>query len=384
MKNLKQHIRVLMLGWEFPPHLSGGLGVASQGLVEALASQVDLDLILPDWETIKATHKLVTERADSPINPYPIGISPYASEDQHYGAHLRENIKDYTQHTLEVAAEKEYDVIHAHDWMTFGPAMELKARSGKPMVLHVHALETDRNKGGDKNWVYELEQKALQEADLILPVSEYTAEVIRSEYGISEEKIKPIHNGLKPFEAYQTDRPFPEKLVVYVGRLAHQKGPDLFVDMAIELLKKQPELRFALAGDGPMEFELMTQVADLRLGDRIHFLGFMQREEVFDLLSMADVYVMPSRSEPFGLAALEAAYFGVPSVISHHAGVKEVLHPAVYVDPEQTNDLVATVASILAAPERAASMGQQLKKSSQGLDWEQAAKHVLEAYQELV
>ena len=210
--------------------------------------------------------------------------------------------------------------------MTFLPAIELKKRTGKPLLVHVHTLEQDRRPEHVNEWIADLEEKAIEAADIVIPVSKYTADKIEQQHQVASHKIRAVYNGLAPVKAYKKEKSFPEKLITFVGRLAHQKGPDLFLEMATQLLQKRSDIRFALAGDGPMQLDLMTKAAQAGLGDKIHFMGFLDRKTLFDLLAITDVFVMPSRSEPFGIAALEAAHFGIPSVLSRHSGISIICY----------------------------------------------------------
>lgn len=389
--------KVLMLGWEFPPRLTGGLGVAMEGLSHALSVHADLHVVLPrsneQVETLPGgepdahSYARIAHYEQLSLSPggmpdfYPYhGAWTGQDDDAVYGPDLRERVMDYARRTADYALAQEFDVIHAHDWLTFLPAMTLKAETGKPMLLHVHALETDRSGPEARNWVYALEKEAMQQADAILPVSEYTARSIQEHYEIPAEKIKPVHNAVEHIRPYRKTRHFPEKLVVFVGRMATQKGPHRFIEIAEKVMAQYPEVRFVMAGEGPLRYDLMAGVAAKALGDRIHFTGFLPREELFDLLAMADVFVMPSVSEPFGLAALEAAQFGVPCVLSQDSGAKEVLPDALVADSEDSDAMAAHVLKLLQDEAFHDQMGRWMESAASKLSWDHVALQVMESY----
>ena len=428
--------KVFMLGWEYPPFLNGGLGVASMGLGEALSDYARVKMVVPhsdspysgnltrltglneldldelwkktrelDYEKLK---KVRLAHVDVRLSGYEFideemlpadfeAGSLFVRKEQNiherqkslesfkivepYGQDLLERVKDYTEICVRLAQHQEFDLIHAHDWMTFLAGLEIKAMYDRPLVLHVHSLEYDRTSPKNKGWVYQLEKHAMEVADAIIPVSHYTAGIISKHYGITPEKIFPVHNGigLKEAEIGDTENPFPEKIVVFLGRIAAQKGPDLLVEAAVEVLKKNHEVRFVIAGEGDMLSVVTEQVAKNRLGNHIHFTGFLTREETRKLLAMADLFVMPSISEPFGLVALEAAQMGVPSIISKFSGVAEVLADAIKVDPSDTLSLAAQINNQLIKPRTKREMADLSL-----LSWDAAAKKVSKIYQMLL
>ena len=427
--------QVFMLGWEFPPFLNGGLGVASMGLGEALGKYADVQMIVPqsgsdssrqinltglnelelnelwnktyelDYEKLKKVrlahvdvrlsgYEYIDEHylpADYEKNSLLIKkehniheqaqVSDRFEIDEPYGEDLLDRVKDYTEISLRLAQQYKFDIIHAHDWMTFLAGMEIKAVQDKPLVLHVHSLEYDRTSPKNKGWVYQLEKHAMEEADAIIPVSHYTAEIISKHYGITPAKIFPVHNGIdiEETDIGKVENPFTEKMVVFLGRMTPQKGPDLLVKAANEVLKKNDKVRFIMAGEGDMMPYVTEQVAQNRLGNRIHFTGFLSRKQTRSLLAMADVFVMPSVSEPFGLVALEAAQMGVPSIISKYSGVAEVLPNALKVDPQDTLKLAAQINNLLIK-----TRSKQKKIDLSLLSWDAAAKKVSSIYEWLL
>lgn len=438
--------KILMLGWEFPPVVSGGLGQATLGLSQALAQMTEVTMIVPKADEVRfsppskivSLHHLSAESINreighlpflSKVAPHIKAASPYAfpydthllaypehvgisgeafkkamgssakanlsilqqitdvailgNIDEGYGENLLQQIILYSKLAVEQALQHSFDIIHAHDWLTFIAAIELKRLTGKPLVLHIHALEYDRIGPNSRSWIYELEKMAMEEADLIIPVSSYTGNVINFRYGIDADKIVPIHNGIESIEPYKKTKGFSEKLIVFMGRMASQKGPEVFLKLARELLHSSDSLRFVMAGEGEMKRQIMEEVARFRLGDRIHFTGFLERQEVYELLAMTDILVMPSRSEPFGLVALEAAAFGVPVIISQYAGVAEVLTNAPKIEPSEILQIKGYVNRLLNDDNYRERLGNQLQLDAKNCTWEKTAQKVLEQYEKL-
>lgn len=434
----EQKLRVLMLGWEYPPFMNGGLGVACAGLAAALGELVQLTLVVPRtppdyvpsgwdliglegrelpalWESYPARVQAQLKRVH--LRYLPVTLSGYernprspqvVQEDvwytvervvpqnrlqraarpfaiaEPYGPSLATRVQEYTELVGQLVQPGQYDVVHAHDWMTFMAGLELKARWGLPLVLHVHSLEYDRGGPASRGQVFQLERHALREADRVVPVSQYTAEVIRDVYGISPAKVRPVRNGIELQPVFRRARPFPERLVVYVGRLTGQKGPAYFFEAARALLAAGAPLRFAIAGKGHLIEQLIHETARARLGHRIHFTGYLEPERVRDLLAMADVYVMPSVSEPFGLAALEAAQMGVPCVLSRQSGVAEVLEGPRYVDYWDVPAITQAITDLLDQPALRQQVIDTQYRSLQALGWPGAAQQVVEVYTEIV
>jgi glycosyltransferase involved in cell wall biosynthesis len=426
---MNQKPKVLMLGWEFPPLLNGGLGVACYGLIKALVNYCDISLILPksdpnfhlkNLETIGINNLDVSELAlASNIKEYKFlqnvdfvesNLLPYQTSDIEflsqkyptpdvnlikerltvdlkvfetndlYDSAIGERIYKFAKIAAIIASQKDFDVIHAHDWMTFVAGMEIKAMTGKPLVLHVHSLEVDRNGPDSKGWIYQIEKSALEYADKIIPVSNYTAGVLTNYYGIPSYKITPIHNGIEQVQSYRSDSNLPEKIILFLGRITGQKGPEYFFETAAKVLEFMPNVRFVMAGAGDMMKGLIESSAYKHLGNKFHFTGFLGPERVRYLLSIADVYVMPSVSEPFGLSALEAAQFGVPCVISKQSGVAEVLPSALKADYWDVEKMASNIISIL----KYKGLRDQLVKDAyidlSKISWENTAKRVYESY----
>jgi len=423
-----------MLGWEFPPIINGGLGVACLGLSKALAKQVELTLILPksdpsiilnqvdiiglnQQERIRIREDFQTDFYAELENVYtlPANISPYQTTAEPviqtkkvhkskthkivrsefykpfqiealYGDDTIQKVIEYASVSADMCMDWDFDVIHCHDWMTMLAGVEIKQRTGKPLVLHVHSLEYDRNQGNinNHNWVYQVEKHAMEMADAILPVSDYTGNIAVNHYGINPRKIHSVHNGVEKIKPYKVDKPFPEKIVLFIGRVTQQKGPEYFVEVASKVLKEYPLARFVVAGTGDKLKELIETGAHKHLGLNIHFTGFLSKEKIHDLLAMADVYCMPSVSEPFGLSALEAAQFGVPCVVSKQSGVSEVLIGALKVDFWDVDKMSHYILMLLKDPAFAKTVSANAHFDLEYCTWENAALEIKEVYNQLL
>lgn len=422
-------IKVLMLGWEFPPVLTGGLGTACYGLVKALSQYADVTLILPQADRLQILENVkikglnyygiegeqAIEEPDYSFdeyakvhtvpaefsNPYPVGIgfaeeakalvAPEAiralySTNEPYGQNIMQKVATYAEVVSKMALEMDFDVIHAHDWITYPAAVKIKEMTGKPLVVHIHSLETDRvgaKAKGDWNKVFEVERKGMEKADCIIPVSRYTQECAMEHYGIAAEKFYPVHNAIDPAETFRVPNLSGEKLVLFLGRVTFQKGPEFMVDTAFKLLQAYPNVMFFVAGIGDMMDELKQKVLERRIDHKFVFAGFLSKTNVTRILAQADVYFMPSVSEPFGLSALEAAQFDVPCVISRQSGVSEVLPNALNADFWDTEKFANYIYGLLNYEGIRADMVTKTRKDLAQLSWDDSAKDVLEVYQTL-
>ncbi len=426
-------LRVLKLGWEFPPLINGGLGVACLGLARALAKSVDLTVVVPKScpesdmgnfalrglnhlaaEQIKAAEEHYRYESFAQVRNIPVFLDPYADGEicresmetlsgqeiafskttqaqldafkigDLYGPDLGSKVVEFSKVAAKMAMLENFDIIHAHDWMTFLAGVEVKKATGKPLVVHVHALQYDRSGADDHGWIYDIEKYGMEQADFVIPVSHYTGEIIATHYGIDREKIRPVHNGAEPVETFATKKKFPEKLVLFLGRLTSQKGPEFFLETAARVIAKNPAVRFVVAGTGDKLRPLIETGAFRGLGGHFHFTGFLDMEKVHDLLSMTDVYCMPSVSEPFGLSALEAAQFGIPAVISKQSGVAEVLKGALLADYWDVELMAKHINDLLTDDVLRARVVEQARHDISASTWDAAAAKVLNIYQELV
>ncbi len=417
-------LRVLMLGWEFPPVVNGGLGVACSGLARALAKRVDLRVVVPvadpapdaaagfgldgigDHEFRDAFSVLRercrhegfarVERVAVRLDPYAGGEAGDAGKSSGwlagggiYGGDLGAKVAVFSGLVAEAALrgtekKKTFDLVHAHDWMTFPAALAVKESTGRPMVVHVHSLEYDRAGGRSGGWIFEIERRAMERADRVIPVSRYTGGIIARHYGIDPDKIRPVHNGAEPVEPFTTPKKFPEPLVLFLGRFTEQKGPEAFLGIAAKVLEHNPMVRFVMAGDGERLRHLLEAKSDGTLAGKLHFTGFLDRDGVRKLLSMTDVYCMPSVSEPFGLSALEAAQFGVPAVISKQSGVAEVLKGALIADCRDIDGMARHICRLLDDGKFRARVVRRMRRDIKSATWDAAARKVVSVYREIV
>lgn len=426
-------LRVLKLGWEFPPLINGGLGVACLGLSRALAKLVDLTVVVPKsaggepfpefalkglnhvtLEELETVEKRYRYESFSQVREVPIHLDPYedgptswealetipggevifSQTTRHqlesfqvgelYGADLGTKVVEFSKIAAKLALADDFDIIHAHDWMTFLAGVEVKKATGKPLVVHVHASQYDRAGADARGWIYDLERYGMEQADRVLPVSGYTGDIIADHYGIPREKIRPIHNGADPVDVFTTRKKFPEKLVLFLGRLTAQKGPEFFLEIASRVLEKNKDVRFVVAGTGEKLRPLIETGAFRGLGGHFHFTGFLDKQKVNELLSMTDVYCMPSVSEPFGLSALEAAQFGIPAVISKQSGVAEVLQGALKADFWDVELMAEHINCLLTDDALRERVVAQAKDDIAASTWDAAARKVLDVYHELV
>ena len=422
--------KILMLGWEFPPVINGGLGVACHDLCIALSKYASVTMIIPksnpdfvvknlnliglntiDTKTLRnigfanENYKNLEDVhfIDAHLNPYytsktngdqplnfksqflkPLKIGNETAEVFHisdlYGGDVIEKVTVFGKLAAKLACTLDFDVIHAHDWMTMIAGMEIKAQTGKPLVMHIHSLEVDRSGPTSKGWVYQIEKKGMEYADVLMPVSHFTGKIIHDYYGIPISKIHTCHNGIRPVVPFKSEKLFKEKMVLFIGRLTRQKCHEYFVDIAENVLKHNNNVRFVMAGTGEY-FNLLLERAALKgIAHRFHLTGFLNLDKVRQLLSMADVYMMPSMSEPFGLSAVEAVQFGVPSVISKQSGVSEVLQGSLKFDYWDTDSAAQYVLALLNDSVLAEKIKEDAYKDLEHISWDSAAQTVISGY----
>lgn len=408
---------VLMFGWEFPPHNSGGLGVACKGLAKALARQghnitfvlpEEVSVSDPDLEFVFADTDLSTSRLQGETSFVQTGayISGYSvvsnsvdsgstknsfSESGAGDLSLLETVRLYGQQAKKIAQDQDFDLIHAHDWLTYPAGIAAQEVSGKPLVSHIHATEHDRTAGqGANSRVYDIEQTGFQESDHILSVSKYTKSVLVESYDVDADKITPAHNGIQQ-EPPQDLPPVlsrwkqrDKKIVLFLGRQTIQKGPDYFLQAASKLMSVRDDVRFVMAGSGDMQEELIEQAAALGIGDRVLFPGFVRGEKTDRLYQSADLYVLPSVSEPFGITPLESLLNRTPVLISKQSGVSEVITHALKTDFWDTDKMAAKIDAALRYP----ALSRELKKNgfrqAQQLSWDKTAETCQGCYNRVV
>jgi glycosyltransferase involved in cell wall biosynthesis len=422
-------MKVLMFGWEFPPHIAGGLGTACYGLTKGLAkNNVEVLFVMPkaskdeDETYVKIVNASDVEvdtrfahlqafsdnvqflEVESKLVPY-IGLDEYyhivdqlnsgiLEEEQiaekrkyefsgKYTSNLMNEVEHYAIVAAEIARNYDFDIIHAHDWLTYKAGIAARRVSGKPLVVHVHATEYDRSSEKNRNdIVYGLEHYGMHEADAVCAVSDLTRNIVIEKYGVPAEKVFTLHNAVEPTGKEVIRKKYVnEKIVTFLGRVTFQKGPEYFIEAAKKVLEKVPDVRFVLAGDGDMMAQTISRVAELGIADRFHFTGFLRGSDIDLMFGMSDVYVMPSISEPFGISPLEAMRAHVPTIISKQSGVAEVLTHAIKVDFWDIDGMADAIYGIINYPALANFFAIKGKDDVDNLKWEHVAKKLKEVYQ---
>jgi glycosyltransferase involved in cell wall biosynthesis len=427
-------MRVLMFGWEFPPHISGGLGTASYGLTKGMATLDDLEVIFvvpKAWgdedqtvvrlvganqtpmtfkqvyyqgfrqplEKIEVYSKIVpyTDPEDfwkmtrSEISGYKLyvhtdckGMVDFSGR---YDGNLMDEINKYAIVASVIAEENEFDIIHAHDWLAYPAGIAAMEVSGKPLVIHVHATDFDRSGGNVNPDVYRIEKNGMDAASKIITVSNLTRDIVIQKYFISPDKVETVYNAVEPVkisERLMIKKGFDEKVVTFLGRITMQKGPEYFIEAAYKVLQVMDNVRFVMAGSGDMMERMMRRAAALKITDRFHFTGFLKGADVFSLLDMSDVYIMPSVSEPFGISPLEAMQSNVPVIISKQSGVAEILTHAVKTDFWDIDAMADSIYGILNYPALANMFIKKGKEEVITLKWDNSARHVKEIYSRVI
>ncbi|MEN2991974.1 MAG: glycosyltransferase family 4 protein [Bacteroidia bacterium] len=422
-------MRVLMLGWEFPPRIAGGLGVACYGLVKGLVyHKVEVTFVMPlrtgeeppDGYRLLGANEIpipfttasiaelgekvrfygvVTtlgpylEQITAPVLEYSVPPPlPEAAEGVlhleftgRYGPDLLGEVYRYAFAVSHLAERETFDIIHAHDWLTYLAGLWLKEKTGKPLVVHVHATEYDRSGENPNPTIRAIEQAGLEGADLVIAVSFYTRSVVVERYGIDPAKVWAVHNAVLPKDRAPVSRPpTRRKVVTFLGRVTFQKGPEYFVEAAALLAPRLPEAHFVMAGTGDLLRSVIHRVAQLRLGACFSFTGFLPPAEVERLFDLSDVYVMPSVSEPFGISALEALRAGVPVIISYQSGVAEVLPHALKVNFWDVEALADLIYGVLRYKGIRPFFIRHAQQELSQLQWERASAKVVEAYRSLL
>ncbi len=422
-----KNIKVLMFGWEFPPFNSGGLGVACQGLTRGLARQgTEILFVLPkiygtlegDYMQILSAEKYDKENkekkrirfkiVDSILKPYltsPAYIRersridqsthkiqiPDASEDL-YGSDLFSEIKRYSIHAKNIALLEDFDIIHCHDWLTFPAGITAKKIAelrglNTPLITHIHATEFDRTAGHPNQYIYDIEREGMHLADYVITVSEYTKNIIIKHYGIDPEKIYIVHNAID-FEESRISEQFKikdhHKIVLFLGRMTIQKGPDHFLRIAKRISEIDDSVRFVMVGSGDMSNQIIEESANLGIGDKVLFSDFLNGEDVDRAYRMADVYVMSSISEPFGITPLEAMKNSTPVVISKQSGVSEILKNCLIVDFWDVDLMTTKILSILHNPEFRNHLSEEGLKEVKLLNWDRSANKCVELYKKVL
>jgi len=429
-------VRVFMLGWEFPPFISGGLGTACYGLTKALDQLgVKVTFVLPKMvDSQYATHvRLLTPHARksagrkrvtrsleeelanvkfrSILSPLQAYATPQTYDEQiaeylrlkretttttetaaapgggvtDYAGDLYREVHRYASMAMELARDEDFDVVHAHDWMTYPGGIGVAMASGKPLVVHIHSTEFDRSGEHVNQMVYDIEREGMQRAHKVIAVSHFTRGVVISRYGIPGDKVEVVYNGVERNGTWSTEPVTirrEEKIVLFLGRITMQKGPEYFLQSAKKVLDVMDNVTFVMAGSGDLMYRSVELAAQLGIGHKVLFTGFLRGDDVRRIFRMADLYVMPSVSEPFGIAPLEALDNDVPVIISKQSGVSEVLRHALKVDFWDVNEMANKIVAVLRYPPLRMTLRNHGNFEVRKLRWRDAARNCLRIYEE--
>ncbi len=418
-------MKALMFGWEFPPHILGGLGTASYGLIKGMSRHKDIDitLVLPkpwgdeDQSFLKiiAANKvpIVWQEPDSKFlndslegrissdeyyhfrncicedNRY-IGTNGIGSVEfsGRYPDNLLEEIRNYEAVAGVVCRSNNFDIIHSHDWLTYNAGVKAKQITGKPLVIHVHATDFDRSRGNVNPTVYNIEKYGMDMADHIITVSNMTRDTVINKYHIDPRKVTTVHNAVTPLSREILDiKPnnnTGDKIVTFLGRITMQKGPEFFVQAARQGLQRTPNVRFVMAGGGDKMAEMVDLASAYGIVDRFHFTGFLKGKEVYEMLKSSDLYIMPSVSEPFGISPLEAMQCGVPTIVSKQSGCAEILSKVIKVDFWDIDAMADAIHSIVTNDAFAEYLKVEGKKEVDEIKWEYAGDKVINVYNQVL
>lgn len=404
--NLNMNPKILMFGWELPPHNSGGLGVACEGLARALAEEgAEITFVLP--RKIGTPQGLSVIFANVPrikVTEADTALIPYETDEQYrvrredsasscYGTNLFAEIERYGYSARAIARTETFDLIHAHDWLSFRAGVEAKRVSGKPLVLHVHITSFEQS-GSDlvDPRVYTIEKESMQYADKIIAVSHSTKNIIVNRYGIPEHKIAVVHNGINPndYDRSPTIRALDElksagnQIVLFLGRITLHKGPDYFMRAAEQVLRYRPNTYFIMAGSGDMEAAMIREAARRGIAHRLFFAGFVRGDEQSALYRAADLFILPSVAEPFGITPLESLAHGTPVIISKQAGVGEVLRNALKVDFWDVDEMANKIVAVLEHKPLQKLLREEGRREALSQTWRKAAEKCVELYRRLL
>ena len=429
-------MKVLMFGWEFPPHIAGGLGTACYGIVKGLAyngvetlfvmpsasgdedqsaaaiinasdvpvaitSSLDVDEFLDKVQFVHIGtnmvpyldptefHDLVEEERRRQVKDFRVQYGQKFKFSGKYGANLMEEVARYAMvgGTIALQHKDEFDVIHAHDWLTYYAGIAAKRMTGKPLVIHVHATSFDRGSADNIDTrVYAIEKRGMEAADRVITVSDLTRNIVITKYGIDPSKVITVHNAVdfSGKDDIQVERGVKDKVVTFLGRITFQKGPEYFIEAAAKVLKRTDNVRFVMAGSGDMMNRAIRHVARMGISDRFHFTGFLRGADVQKMFALSDVYVMPSVSEPFGISPLEAMRTNVPSVISKQSGAAEVLKYAFKVDFWDVDAMADQIYALLQYPALASFAAKMGYDEVNALKWNNATAKMKKVYESVV
>ena len=416
-------MKALMFGWEFPPHILGGLGTASYGLTRGMSEQPDMEItfVIPKphgdedqsflniigacnvpvvWKENSWEH--VNNRIGKIMHPdeyfwlrngikydfrriytNDLGCIGFSGK---YPDNLIEEISNYEAVASVLAHQLDFDVIHSHDWLTYPAGRFAKQISGKPLVIHVHATDFDRSRGKVNPTVYKIEKDGMDAADHIITVSDLTRRTVIEKYHQHPNKVTTVHNAVEPLPDVDSfvKTPRKDKIVTFLGRITMQKGPEYFVEAAARVLSKTKNVRFVMAGSGDMMNAMIDLAAKRGIADRFHFPGFLRGRDVNEMLAQSDVYIMPSVSEPFGISPLEAMQVGTPSIISYQSGCAEILTHVVKTDYWDIDAMADAIYGIVTYPAMYKSMKELGLEEVNNIKWYDAGLKVRAIYDKVI
>ena len=417
-------MKALMFGWEFPPHILGGLGTASYGLTKGMHANGDMDItfVIPKpWGDEEKGFAQIIGACNTPVAWRDVSWDYVASRigkymdpqvyfdlrdhiyadfnymrlndlgciefSGRYPDNLIEEINNYSIVAGVIARTVPCDIIHSHDWLTYPAGIHAKNVTGKPLVIHVHATDFDRSRGNVNPTVFAIEKDGMENADHIITVSDLTRKTVIEKYGMPPEKVTTVHNAVIPLDKELLELPrrtHGEKVVTFLGRITMQKGPEYFVEAAAKVLKKNKNVRFVMAGSGDMMDDMIKLAAKRGIADKFHFPGFQRGKEVYEMLRDSDVYIMPSVSEPFGISPLEAMEMGVPSIISKQSGCAEILDNVIKTDYWDIDAMADAIHSIITNKALYNTLRDKGIEEIHGITWEKAGKKVIDIYEKVI
>ncbi len=413
-----------MFGWEFPPHILGGLGTASYGLTKGMweCGDMDITFVIPAphgdedrsfaqiigasqvpvaWRDVSRDY--VEQRIGRLMSPdlyFRLRSNIYADFNYmrtndlgclefsgRYPDNLLEEINNYSITAGVIARTLDFDIIHAHDWLTYPAGIHAKQVTGKPLVIHVHATDFDRSRGNVNPTVFAIEKDGMLNADHIITVSNLTRETVIHKYGIDPAKVTTVHNAVTPLSDDLLNLQVPkskDKIITFLGRITMQKGPEYFVEAAAKVLRNNPNVRFVMAGSGDKMEDMIRLAAARGISDRFHFPGFLKGPKVYEMLKASDVYVMPSVSEPFGISPLEAMQMGVPSIISNQSGCAEILTNVIKTDYWDIDAMADAMNAIVTYPALHKQLSEDGLAEVNRITWDKAGKKVIDIYRQVL
>lgn len=427
-------MNILMFGWEFPPNISGGLGTACYGIIKGLAAcnDVDVTFVVPkahgNEQCAKNLHLISAENISKKKNytarntefnliEVPSKLVPYLTPESFakktaaerkqkelplsgdiqektafhftgkYGPSLYDEINHYAIVAKTIAKNRDFQLIHAHDWLTFPAAISAKKVSGKPLIVHIHSTDFDRSGGSVNPYIYNIEKQGMDAADHIITVSNRIKKRLTEQYQIPPEKITTIYNAIEPEKTSLNDHPYKkskQKIVTFLGRITIQKGPEYFVDVARMIISRMKNVHFVMAGSGEMREKIIELCARYGISNRFHFTGFLNGPEVNEMLYRSDLFIMPSVSEPFGIVPLEAMHSNVPVIISIQSGVSELVKNVVKTDYWDVHAMADAVHGILKYKQLSKTLVAEGKLEVNKLSWVNSASEIRQVYLDII